>query len=46
MTWMHDKTSGTHLKVEDTKKGVGLTKNYYITVSTQKTAIHKLILHS
>ena len=33
-----------HLKVKDKKCDVGLTKNYYITVSMQKiSSIHKLI---
>ena len=33
-----------HLKVKDIDYDVGLTKNYYITVSMQKiSSIHKLI---
>ena len=36
---------GPHLKVRDTEKDIGLTKNYYITISMQKiSSMHKLIL--
>ena len=36
--------AGWHLKVKDKKCDVGLTKNYYTTVSMQKiSSIHKLI---